>query len=153
MDLKSKREEISAAESRLLDMERDLVEMTLTNDDYRSRMAELGAKLDITKSELAAAKNGSETVAGDLTEMNDLVTQLNEQKVKLNSNNFATFCPPVLNNSESYMIPILGWCQFLPIGFRRIIPSLCFYSMLKYLCYTWHPRLLQKHKANDEYFR
>ena len=38
MEIKTKDQEIKASETRLLNMEQDLIEMSMTNDEYRSQV-------------------------------------------------------------------------------------------------------------------
>ena len=38
MELKTKDEEIKASETRLVNMEQDLIEMSMANDEYRSKV-------------------------------------------------------------------------------------------------------------------
>ena len=45
LELKSRTEELAAAERRMVDMERDLIEMSLANENYRSQVILLELKL------------------------------------------------------------------------------------------------------------
>jgi chromosome segregation ATPase len=51
--------ELAASQLRLADLERDLVEVSMANEEYRVKVANLGAQLDRANTELTAAKSQS----------------------------------------------------------------------------------------------
>lgn len=66
---------------RLADLEKDLVEMTASNESYRAELATMAAKLDIAESKLQEEKSQATWVNTDLTNIHELAVQLNSQKV------------------------------------------------------------------------
>ena len=56
MEIKTKDQEIKASETRLVNMEQDLIEMSMANDEYRSKVANLSTRVDIAETEMRALR-------------------------------------------------------------------------------------------------
>jgi len=86
LELSTKTEELLATERRLVDMERDLIELSLTNEGYRTQIAGLNTKVDAAQSELRstrtqlAASWAAADTAADLTDVHRLAAQLSAEK-------------------------------------------------------------------------
>lgn len=83
MELAERSVQLEASQKRLADMESDLVEMSLSNENYRSQVANLTTKVDVAQSQLKEAKSHSTWINSDLTNVHELAVQLNSQKLEL----------------------------------------------------------------------
>merc|ERR1712126_615239 len=75
--------ELRATESRLADMEQDLIELSLANESYRSQVATLSTKYDLVDTELRAVKSHTTWSATELADVQNIATQLDEEKLAL----------------------------------------------------------------------
>jgi predicted nucleic acid-binding Zn-ribbon protein len=83
LDLSTRSAELRATESRLADMEQDLIELSLANESYRSQVATLTTKYDLVDTELKAVKSHTTWSATELTDFQNIATQLDEEKLAL----------------------------------------------------------------------
>ena len=66
MEVRTKDQEIQAAEMRLSHLEQDMVEMSTLNENYRSQVMNLTTKADIAETELRALRNQDSWISPDL---------------------------------------------------------------------------------------
>eukprot|EP00095_Tigriopus_kingsejongensis_P008107 maker-scaffold184_size276635-snap-gene-0.13 protein:Tk08107 transcript:maker-scaffold184_size276635-snap-gene-0.13-mRNA-1 annotation:"testis-specific gene 10 protein isoform x5" len=83
MEVSERMAEFEASQRRLADLEKDLVEMSFTNENYRAQVATLGTRLDVADSQVKEARSQSTWVNDDLSQVHQLAVQLNSQKVEL----------------------------------------------------------------------
>ncbi|XP_059093802.1 uncharacterized protein LOC131888874 [Tigriopus californicus] len=83
MELREKNAELEASHRRLSDLEKDLIEVSLLNENHRSQVATLSTRLDLANSRMKEAQSQSTWINADLTDVHDLAIQLNSQKVEL----------------------------------------------------------------------
>ena len=81
VQLAARTAELEASHRRLADLEKDLVEMTVSNETYRAQLAALGAKVDLAQSQLKEAKSQATWVNSDMSNIHELAVQLGSQKV------------------------------------------------------------------------
>ena len=60
-----------------------MVELSMQNESYRVKVANLGAQLDKTNTELKAAQSQSSWINADLSNIHQMASQLSEQKTEL----------------------------------------------------------------------
>ena len=84
-EIKSRDEEIRLTELRLSHLQEELVEMSQTNEEYRSRIANLSTQIDIKETENRRLKVQESWLGPDLQEIQKLNDQLAEQKQELQS--------------------------------------------------------------------
>ena len=80
LDLRARSEELAAAERRLVDMERDLIEISLANENYRSQVTILNTRLDAAESELRAARQAATDPESRLVVENVVVSEGHHQE-------------------------------------------------------------------------
>ncbi len=85
MRLSERTAELEASQRRLSQLEKDLVETSLANENYRAEVARLGAQFDVTSSQLREARSQASWVNTDLSNVHQLAVDLNTQKVELQS--------------------------------------------------------------------
>ena len=83
MQLAERNAEFDASQRRLSDLEKDLVELSLTNETYRAQVATLSTRIDVADSQLKEAHSHSQWASSDLSNVHELAAQLNSQKVCL----------------------------------------------------------------------
>ena len=66
MEVRTKDQEIQAAEMRLSHLEQDMVEMSTLNENYRSQVMNLTTKVDIAETEMRALRNQDSWISPDL---------------------------------------------------------------------------------------
>ena len=81
VQLAARTAELETSHRRLADLEKDLVEMTVSNETYRAQLAALGAKVDLAQSQLKEAKSQATWVNSDMSNIHELAVQLGSQKV------------------------------------------------------------------------
>ena len=81
MQLAERNAEFDASQRRLSDLEKDLVELSLTNETYRAQVATLSTRIDVADSQLKEAQSHSQWASSDLSNVHELAAQLNSQKV------------------------------------------------------------------------
>ena len=92
VQLSARASELSASQLRLSTMETDLVEMTLSNERFRSEVVALSAKVDHLESQLKESQSQTSWMDTDLTNIHELAVQLNSQKVRT-VHRFTNCCP------------------------------------------------------------
>ena len=83
VDLAAKVNMLEAAETRLSELEKELVETSLSNENYRGKVTTLTGKLDLAESQLKEMKTQSTWINNDLTDVHELAVKLNAQKAEL----------------------------------------------------------------------
>lgn len=81
MQLSTKEAELEASQRRLSDMEKDLIDLSLSNETYRAQVATLSTKVDVASSQLREARSQTTWMNTDLSDVHELADQLNAQKV------------------------------------------------------------------------
>ena len=92
MQLSERTAELESSQRRLSQLEKDLVETSLANEEYRAEVARLGAQFDVTNSQLREARSQAIWVNTDLTNVHQLAAQLSSQKVT--RSDFCLMCNP-----------------------------------------------------------
>ncbi len=72
MQLSERASELDSAQRRLSQLEKDLVETSLSNENYRSEVARLTAQADVTQSQLREARSQANWVDADLSNVHQV---------------------------------------------------------------------------------
>ena len=82
-EIKSRDDQLKITELRLSHLQEELVEMSQTNENYRSKIANLSTQIDIKETENRRLKIQESWLGPDLQEIQKLNDELSEQKQEL----------------------------------------------------------------------
>ena len=83
LQLATRTEELRAAESRLTEMEKDLIELSLANENYKSQLITLTSRVDHAESELKTVRSQNRFADTDFDDFNRIASDLAKEKTDL----------------------------------------------------------------------